>query len=297
MKRFKKYAQAALFLVGVLLFWLVLRSINPADLKPLYPVLAGWSWLVFLFYPFMCAWDVQAWKVILENLEAKPAPYKELFWVRLVGEAVNNITPFLDIGGEPLKIILTHRRLGVSRKIAFKSCLTSRVLLLFSEVLFGVVGLLLGLVFLPLSSEWKVGFTLTGLTLTLGCVIFTVSFYSESKRKLLWATLYHFIGWVMGGVEMYFYFRLVGVPISLTQGILLESLLQIVRLLSFFIPGNLGAQEMGMSILAQILGSTHAIGVVVSVLKRIRQLVWTAIGFLIWSVFLLAQKKSPSVQP
>ena len=290
MKHLKKCAQAALFAVGLVLFYFVIRSVEPSELQKILPALGGWAWLIFLYYPFMCAWDVWAWKIVLERHHVAPLPFKQLFWIRLAGEAVNNITPFLDIGGEPLKIHLLNHDFGVSRKAALKACLADRGLLLFSEIIFGIVGFALAIFCLPMTPEWKMGYTVTVVVLTLLSTIFTIFFYTESKRKLLTATLYHFIGWAAGGIEMYFLFRIMGAPITLAQGFTLEALIQIVRILSFFIPANLGAQEGGLALFSQLLGFNPTLGIVVSLLKRIRQLIWTAVGFSVWGAFQLRFK-------
>ena len=86
---------------------------------------------------------------------------------------------------------------------------------------------------------------------------------------------------------MYFMLQLLGVPVSLVQAVMLESLLQLVRTASFFIPGNLGTQEAGLAFFIQLLGYHPALGVAASLLKRARQIVWTGIGFAIWGGYQL----------
>ena len=87
-------------------------------------------------------------------------------------------------------------------------------------------------------------------------------------------------------------FHMVGVPLSLLQAVMLESLLQLVRTASFFIPANLGTQEGGLAFFAQLLGFHPALGVAVSLLKRLRQLLWTGIGFTIWGMYQLLRIKA-----
>jgi hypothetical protein len=101
------------------------------------------------------------------------------------------------------------------------------------------------------------------------------------------AMLLNGIGWIFGGVEMYFFCRILGFNMSVLEAVMLEALLQLLRTGSFFIPGNLGVQEGGLAFLAVQMGFEPVLGVGLSILKRFRQILWTAIGFVILAVYRL----------
>jgi len=65
---------------------------------------------------------------------------------------------------------------------------------------------------------------------------------------------------------------------------ILEALLQLTRTASFFIPGSLGAQEGVLALVVLGFGYVPALGVAVSLLKRLRQVIWTILGFIVWGL-------------
>lgn len=334
---FKRLAQVLLFLVGLALFIWVIRAAGPEKLRELLPVMSLSSfWALFLIYGFMNFWDAAAWQVLCpsEWTSRRRSAWKDFYLIRVAGEAVNGMTPFVDIGGEFLKIALTADVFQIPKKISSVTVILARTTYFFSEIVFWMTGLLPAL-FLSrpaVSNLWGVGITtliclgLAALiliwqkrgffrTLSDGLKIFGFSselthkfhlslketddaiatFYREKKRSLSISLIYHWIGWTVGGVETYFMFQVIGAPIDLWQAMAAEALLQIVKTGSFFIPGNLGAQEAGVAWFAQSAGLHPSYGVMVSLLKRARQLIWTAIGLAIWggyTIILSSKRKA-----
>ena len=299
---------AALFLGGVF-FLYVLRYFGfEATFRALSHV--GWaSWPAFFFYPFMSLWDVAAWKFAFGRQTAPQLRWKELFWIRLAGEALNNVTPFIDIGGEPLKIHLLVRRLGVSASSATSATVVARTSLLLSEAFFMLSGVVLSFWLIPMQARYR--WQLTALLCAV-CAAFFVflwaqqkgwlkklspeisGYYSGESRRFWKAVPLNSLGWVSGGVETYLFCRLLGTELSLLQSVMLEALLQLIRTGSFFIPGNLGAQEGGLALFVGQMGLDPVFGVGISLLKRFRQVVWTAAGFLVWRVYQYREaKKKP----
>lgn len=317
--------QAALFLAGLCLFaWMVRKAGVREELAALWPIVTGPGALIFGAYPLISALDVWGWQIVFPASARPHVHFRGLFFIRLAGEALNNVTPFIDVGGEFLKVSLVSRVFGVDKKAALTSVLMGRTALFFSEIFFWIAGIVLIFVFFPVPPVWrgvflvtvslcavfalavsaiqKKGFFVTFLRwlelLRFDSEFFTkfrvslkavdaeiTRFYSGRDARLLVTLFLHFAGWVAGGVETFVMCRLVGVEVSLLDGIILEALLQLVRTASFFIPGNLGAQEAGLAFFVGQMGGTPALGVAVSLLKRIRQLVWTAAGFLVWGIY------------
>ncbi len=322
----KKILEIALFVLGLTLFLWVIQSVDPARLGTLLQSFKGISWFVFLLYPFMCLWDVLGWKLVFAQNWNRMLRLGTLFWIRLAGEAINNITPVIDIGGEPLKVVLASQAFGIPRPVILASCVLSRTALLAAETLFILIGLLLSSVLLPLSIEWRWSLWISAMILTVVILLFVVAqtrglfthflrwierlpvhrflfdelkipfrqvdkhiaqFYDTEKKKFGFAICLHTIGWIAGGLETMILCRIVGIEVTFIQGVMLESLLQLVRTASFFIPANLGTQEAGLAFFLHFYGAEPAIGVAVSILKRLRQIVWTAIGFIVWMAFRL----------
>ena len=334
MKHFKKALELGFFVLGVALFVWVVRSVEPGRLKMILPALAGWGWLVFAIFPAIFCLNVQAWKYTFARVWEAKLPFLGLYTLRLAGEAVNNITPVADIGGEPLKVVITSRRFDIPKTITFASVVIDRTALFTAQTLFSVLGLALSFPMLALPREWTAVFLLT-LSLSAIFIIFFItaqrkglfmtfiqwldffqfdpdrferfqlsfqkadeeiaSFYAEAKNTFGLAVLLHTLAWTLGSLETYFMFQILQSPITLAQAVMLESLLQLVRSTTCFIPAGLGTQEGGLGFFAQLLGYHPAIGVAASLLKRIRQVIWTAIGFTIWGIYQLVHLKGNQV--
>lgn len=326
----KRSLQIAFFLIGILLFAWVVKAVGWTRLAVIFPALAGWGWAVLCLYPFMCFWDVLAWRTLFNHRWSDKIKFWEFYWIRVAGEAVNNITPFLDIAGEFLKVILLEKRFGISKKASLTAGVMCRSTLIFSEMIFVVSGLSLavfvsgvpreirGILVIALSLFAFTVFLLIltqkkGLFVTLIKLLERVGmnpnlfarfhtslkevdeeitkFYGTEMRRLALAVSCNLVGWISGGVEVYFMMRILGVEVTLLEGVILESLIQLMRTSSFYIPGNLGVQEGGLAFILGFMGVPSYLGVALSLLKRLRQIIWTAVGFFVWGIFQLLEFK------
>lgn len=324
MEKIQNHAKVYLSIAGLFLFGWTIHSVGIEKLRVLGPALKGPGLLVMAIYPFVCFWDVWGWRVLFSRKWKSGVNFLELYAIRLAGEALNNITPFVDIGGEFLKVTLASKRFSLEKRKTLITVVMARTALFFSEIFFWIAGLSLIFFLFPVPRRWFFIFTGTIVGfLVLSAFIsyfqkqglfgtfirwlehlrinpevfdkFQVSlkevdeeiaaFHSKKTVKFSKTIFLHFLGWVAGGVETYFMFRVVGMPINLLEGIMLEAILQLVRSGSFFIPGNLGAQEAGLALAVEWMGFHPSLGVAVSLLKRLRQFIWTAIGFGIWGVY------------
>lgn len=325
MKTYKYFLQGTLFLLGLFIFVRSIQAVGLKNLEIILPSLENRGYLVFFIYPFLNFWDAWGWKVVFPSYVQDKVKFSHLFFIRLAGEAINNITPFVDIGGEPLKISLLDACSGIGKKLSIYSIVIGRSILFFSEIIFWILGAGLILFYFHVPSSWKLVFFVTIFIFILLCIFIFASqrkgffitftghlnrlkidfgifkkfkthfqhmdheialFYSGKDSRFLYSMTLYFLGWLAGSVEIYFMFWIVGAQVSVTQAIILESLLQLVRSVSFFIPLNLGAQEAGLALIASWMGYSPASGVAVSLIKRIRQLIWVGIGFVIWGFYI-----------
>jgi len=312
-----------LFLAGLAALLWTFAQVGLAELAHALSNVRGAGWTVLLFYPVVSFWDAWGWRYVFPPAWRKMR-IVDLFLVRLAGEAVNSTTPFLDAGGEPLKIALLHRRFGLDKPSAASATVLAKAFLFFSEVAFWACGLVPALVFAPASLGWKWAlsiFCVAATLLSLGVALlqskgffsfflrlvgrvaphsklaerFRAPFeavdasmaavYSGNATAPAAAFALHFTGWVAGGVETYLMFHVLGVPVSPVEALTLEALLQLTRTASCVIPGNIGVQEAGMAFYAGWFGMSPSYGVALSLLKRTRQLLWSLIGFAVWGAY------------
>jgi hypothetical protein len=86
-------------------------------------------------------------------------------------------------------------------------------------------------------------------------------------------------------LELYLTLYFLGIPVGFKAVWIIESLLQLIRAGSFFIPLSLGAQEGGLILIFTSMGMAGPLGLAVSFVRRIRELVWIGLGLLLgWAV-------------
>ncbi len=298
-KHFRWVFEALLTAAGAYLFYRLVRSFGWSELSSVLRSVGAWWPALLLYYPFMSFWDVLAWRSLFPRVEAAKLRLGRLFWIRLAGEAVNNVTPMVDVGGEPLKVRLLVKNFGVSKPAATASVIVARTSILVSEALFLLVGAALAGVVWPMGDSLRLEIAIgIAAIAALSVAILWVQrsgwlarvspeirpFYAEERKNFWKAVSFDGMGWALGSVEMYWMCRLVGAPVSWLESFLLESMLQLIRTTTFFIPWNLGTQEGGLVFLMSLGGHPPVAGLGVSLLKRFRQIVWTGAGFAAWFV-------------
>lgn len=128
---------AAIFGLGLLgfLFWQIGL---PGVARHLYGI--GWlAPLVLLPQAGVALCDAQGWRRTLPG----PARHVSLIrtsLVRLAGEAVNNLTPTANMGGEAVKVYLLRQR-GIAGDVGTASVVAAKTALTISQVAFILVGL------------------------------------------------------------------------------------------------------------------------------------------------------------
>ncbi len=288
------------FLVGSIIFVTILCSFSLKEVTSVLSRAGLPSLAVFLFYPLMSFWDIAAWKMAFVPEVSRRLDTFQLFLIRLAGEALNNITPFVDIGGEPLKVHFLVKRQDVNVGQAVSATVIAKTSMLVSEAFFMFTGFFVSYWALALPSSSRI--RLSWILLVVSMVFFgflwlqqqgrfqklntDIQFFYRTHGKRFWtAVSLNWVGWLAGGVETYLFCRIVGLPISIWEGIMLEALTQLIRLGTFYIPMNLGVQEGSMAFFVQQMGFLPVEGVAISLLKRFRQLTWTAVGFALWALF------------
>jgi glycosyltransferase 2 family protein len=278
----------------------------------------GWAFpLIFLPYVVVYCCDTLGWKFAFGPSLA--VPFHTLFLTRVGGEAINNITPFAYLGGEPVKAhVLTRFQIPIIHGMA--ASIIAKLLISISQFLFVILGGMLALSYLVTHPEvlWPLvaitflaGAFLTGLSYGLRVGLFSILFgvldhwrltpsfmerWREQLRQLdetiggfarrhpsyLMLSLgLHFMGWVLGSLEVVAIFYAVGIPIRIAEAIAIEALASVVKAVAFFIPGSLGIQDGGNVLLLAVFGYPSSFGLTFSLVRRMRELLWIGMGLLV----------------
>lgn len=283
----------------------------------------GW-WIVpiLLFYMVIFGLDTWGWRFALGRRHVMP--WRSLFLARLAGEAANYVTPLASMGGEPVKAYLLRRHHGIPMAEGIGSVVIAKTTLTIGLLLFAICGAALAswqgsqartLVWL----SWLVTFGLS-----LGVALFVLAqraglfrrvatmargafgarfplhgrhghaidhsiqrFYRSQPRRVALSVLFHFLGWVAGVAEVWFILQILGIPVTVIQAWIIESLWQLLKAGAFLIPGAIGAQEGGILLIFLSLGLSSPAGVALGLIRRIRELVWAAAGLIVWSGYSL----------
>jgi len=279
----------------------------------------GWYWpLLLLPYGLVNLLEAVSWKYLLLSRDLIPS-LNCLFWLRLGGESLNQLTPTASLGGEPFKAAALHTR-GIPWEEATASVVIHKGILVLSLALYIFLGLALAPFLFPGASSHLGILSLAALGLAAAGGIFVfvqrqapcslglrfltklgvcppslkdkeetfnnldarlAAFYREHRGRCLLAFTLFFLSWVLHGVEVYLMFTLLGCPIGWDLAICLDALAMLFTALGFFIPGAVGVQEGGNILLTLGFELGMVLGVAFSILRRLREAFWLALGLLV----------------
>jgi len=279
----------------------------------------GWYWPLLLLPYGVVNWlEAWSWKYILVDTPARTTVGR-LFWLRLGGEALNQLTPTASLGGEPFKASRLQAD-GVPLEVASASVVIMKGILVLSLVLYIFVGLAMAPVYLPEAAKHMLLLCLAALGLAAAGIIFVLvqrrepfansfrflsrrgwlphflrdqegfledldtamsQFYRQYPSRAALAFFLFFLSWLLHAVEVYLMFRLLGHPISPGMAVCLDSLAMLFTALGFFIPAAMGVQEGGNILLALGFKLGFDLGAAFSILRRIREAFWLCLGLVV----------------
>jgi putative membrane protein len=282
-------------------------------------VLARVGWLgmlvVILFHLPQMLCSALGWQLIAgtDGLRPRSGTYLQLRWVR---EAVNNLLPLAQIGGEFVAACLLRRR-GVPLAAAIGGTIADLMLELATQVLFTVLGVVLlarlaghtglvqtvtnGLLFAALivitvfAAMWlglaaviekavirlgrSLGWPPTG---QVGGLHEALVGCYRSPGRVAAAAAWHLVSWLLGGVEVCLVLHFFGHDIGIGPGMIIESLGQAAKAAGFAIPGAIGVQEGGYVVVCRLLGISPEMAIALSLVKRLREVVLGIPGLILW---------------
>ena len=295
--------------VGIDSLW---SSAKVIGLNSLYLIPLSLIWIIPNTYGFAFAMDKNEKKI----------SFRKLMVTRLVGESVNYLTPSGYLGGEALKAALLSKSMGVSG--ASSSVFIAKTSQTLALLIFIVVGLLFAKLMLVLPHEVKIAATGSLILLSLGVLAMVFvsrgkylspivrwinqrfskfgfvsklndfihkidhyfsNYFKNNKKRFTYSFLMHFMGWALGTIEVMFIIFILGYSISLMNAFILSSIATLFMVGGFFIPGSLGAFEIGHYLAASMVGLPPEVGVSVSLARRFREIVWLGMGLVLFALF------------
>lgn len=307
----------AMGLVGVALLGFLIWEVGVGEILD-YVHHIGWLAPLLLLPSIVIALcDAKGWACALPSTVSLPhIPLWRWSLARLAGEAVNNLTPTANLGGEPVKVYMLRAH-GLPTDAGLASVVVAKTALTVSQIVFILLGIPFFLHRLGwVQQSWWVlgplvllayGFTMLlirwqrrGLMGTAVRVIrrffprwqrlahweerareidaHLLHFYDGNVRGFVASTIFHFGGWIFGAIELLLFLFLMGVPTTPTDALIIEAMIQPLTVAALIIPGALGVQEAGGVFLCRLLGIDDGAGLTLMALRRARETIYNGIG-------------------
>ena len=297
---------------------LLVYVFSEIDLELLWSNLIKTGWGIFfvlVIYGFAFWVDTIAWQFTLPS--TRFSWMYRLWKVRMVGAAFGKVLPFSAFGGAPIKGFLLKKHYGISYREGAASIILIESTHLISMIIFMASGVFfislipdfpknyltfskisLGLLSLAIFGFYIVQrYKLTSVIghwvsqMALGHRVKKflshiqefderlVHFYTLNRRLFFGALGLNLLNWYLGALEIYIILYFLGHPISIAEAIILETLVEIVRAGTFFIPGTLGTQEAAFLLATGAITGEPALGVAAAMMRRVREIIWFILGF------------------
>jgi uncharacterized membrane protein YbhN (UPF0104 family) len=226
-----------------------------------------------------------AWRISVGWPKPSLSIYFRLRWIR---ESVNSLLPVAQMGGNLVGI-----RMLVLRAVPGAIAGAGTTLDLTIEALTQFVWTLIGIGALAaISSDqsWRPWLEGGMIAMGLGIAGFVVAQRAgmmrlqSDKGALAKAFSIHLFTWIIGTGEVWLALTAMGVAITPTEALVIESLGMAARSAGFVVPGALGVQEGGFILVCGLFGIEADTAIALSMVKRLRELAVGLPGLMSWQV-------------
>ncbi len=277
----------------------------------------GWWFLPIIgVWGFAYVLNALSWSAIIDS-KNNGLSFGEIYAITVSGFAINYITPVMNLGGEPYRIIRLKDKIGLDKAVS--STISYTMIHFLSHFFFWISAIILISVFLPISQELKIIFGAVFVVLV-AAILFFISrhkngvfesfilllaklpmlkksvskiseklnfknidagiteFYRERKSAFVSAIIWDFLARIIAAMEFYFILYAIGIHITILEAIYISAATSLITNILFFMPMELGTREGGTSIIMKSLNFAPGIGIYISVIYRIREFFWILIG-------------------
>lgn len=305
--------RALLLMLGTVLFAALLIRVGPEAVASLLAQLSWYLALIVVFpYGLMTTLDTLGWRFAFQR---DAVPFRSLLAARLAGEAFNMTTPTASVGGEAVKAWFIRPYVPLAESLP--SVVIAKTTITIAQALYLATGLVVAMTVLPRTStllqimQWLLGLEILGVGGFVAVQVFGLlgaggrmlqrlgvlaptggaqimgqmdsalaHFYRDQPGRLVLSVACHYLGWVLGGLEAYLILWALGLPVSLSTAVLIDAFGSGVGFAAFLVPARLGAAEAGQVAVFMALGLGAPAGLTFALAQRVREAVWTGIGFL-----------------
>jgi putative membrane protein len=280
----------------------------------------GWSApLVLVPFTCAQAADALGWFFAFGNRNRHGVSYWSFYRVRWSGEAVNNVIPSATVAGEAVKVYLLHKR-GIRAQDATASVIVGRTIQTLMQVSFialgaaaflrvagdqagvrpAMIAILAFSVALLGAMIWLQSRGIFALLLKLADTFGAgrtawharvaklvhidrqvLDFYRHDRRHFLLSAGGYACAWMIcDTTDIFLVSWLLGMPVDWLHAMAIESFIGVSRLIGFLVPGSIGVQETGITLICSLAGLPAAFGPAYAIIRRGRDLAFVGIGWL-----------------
>lgn len=326
---FKRKFKLLTLLICVGLFVLLIGKTGPATIAArVYDFGAGFLILI-LIAGFRHLLRTTAWYHSIERQE-RQIRFRDLFGIRLAGEAITDLTILGPLLGETVKGVTLAKHVPAEHSAS--SLVIENLAYSFSVGIFIVSGLVVFVLEYPLPSAIRVGFlTMLSFLLIAGSLIGLVvkkrypvtsrvfdklkkmdlrwldrlrnkrekvilfeenvySFWRAHKTSSFLILSLEFMSILSGMFEAWIILSLTVHRASLFAAFMVETVNRVVNLFFAFVPMRIGVDEGGAALVLKTVGYGAAEGVSLAIIRKIRTLFWVAVGLIMVSHYSLSLK-------
>ncbi|HEY1750785.1 MAG TPA: lysylphosphatidylglycerol synthase domain-containing protein [Caulobacteraceae bacterium] len=275
----------------------------------------GWRGLVGMIATYLVPVGLLAAAWLVLDPGAPPRTWITFYFARLVRDASGELLPFSSLGGfvfgaraailggvEPAVAIATtvgdvtaefigqlgFAALGIALLFSHSGAGVEDQELLQSCVLGLGAGVLAAVLFVAVQ-RWASGpiersvarWAPSALAQTSAVVTLVHQLYRKPARLTVSSVL-HLCAWILGGVGVWAGLWVAGRHMSLRTIMGLESLVYVVRTVTFFVPMGFGAIEGGYVVVGHLFGLSAEFSLALSLIKRVRDVAIGLPALLIW---------------
>jgi len=316
MKNNSRYLRPVVAMVSMALFAYLLRRTGVETVLQNVRQLGWFIFLVILLSGLRHVLRAHAWSWCVQSTGARPTAL-QLLGPRLMGEALNDLTPAGPLIGEPAKIVAVSK--WIRSQDAASSVILENLIYILGALLFMLSGIVLALIKLAsLRTLLWIGLALVICFLIGAALLFravdrrilllggmldylnrrglrwssldrhaaslrlvesTVCDFFRNRRRTFMAVLAAEVATNFTGVaEACVILTLTAKHSSIFPAYLVESASRAAQLVFSFVPLGLGVQEGASAAALQALGYAASAGVSIAIIRKIRSLFWAAVG-------------------
>jgi hypothetical protein len=306
----------ASLLAGLALFVYLVHRTGPGRILDQIEQFGWFFGLVLLISGVRQLLRTLSWHFSLEP-EYRRIPLWRLFNIRLMGEAITDLTFAGPLLGEPMKALAASRQLPAT--VCLSSIAVENLVFSVSVVVFLLTGVWALLFHAALPGEMRLFNLLATLALIIPALLSYLAirrdwkilswtaylagrfqptwearlqlsarvgqveerlytFVGENRRLFLFILLLELATHCCGVAEAWLILRATTGETSLLAALLVESAYRVVNVVFAFVPLRLGVDESGTALTLKALGPGGGAGVSLAIIRKIRILFWMAVG-------------------